>query len=274
MHALQRPATLVITLPRREFASGLVALGVVARQEHEEWQRVSDGALTLSLQDRVSFARLYGDRVQHGSVDAIGESSIRVLKANSTDVFEFRGEQRAVIVRKIAGEPETESRLSQGLCFLEALLGRIRSRSFCLRRHIDAVVLGNESRALAEWQEFPLLCGGSRAVLTDLLRPTRLGQNDSARTACVSDRTALFAPDAAGEAVLVFDGERSWRRWSRAAELHKRVLVIDRSIATFDSLIEQLRAEVSGPSLGLSVELEPPRGMEAYAFAHVRRGKL
>lgn len=274
MQMRQEPATLVLTLPRREFASGLIALGAVAQQEELEWQRARKGAPTLSKGDRVSFARLYGDRILHGTIASIDETSVWVRRDGSTDKFGFEDEQRAVVVPRAGTQPEPESRLSRALELLEAILGRIRSRSFCVRRNIGAIVLGNESRMLAEWEEFPISSGGSEGVLSDLLRPSRFGQTEPGRTACVSDRSAHFAPDRAGDALLMFDGERSWRRWSKAAERHRRVLIIDRSTPTFDSFIEEVQGGISGHYVSFANDLSPPPGVEAYAYSQQRRGRL
>src|SRR5688572_16578429 len=66
-----RAVTLVITVPRREFAAGLVALGSLALREQEEWDLLSHSVPSFKVGQMVVFSSLRDDRLRSGWVHSV-----------------------------------------------------------------------------------------------------------------------------------------------------------------------------------------------------------
>lgn len=273
MVGLDAPATLILTLPRREAAAGLVSAGAVFAREAHEWEALARQELPFGEGSQVRFASLTANKVQYGTVVSRANEGVRV---QFEDEFRFRvfpRSEQCLIVPRTHFDDSVESRLSPCLPFLNSAFGNIRARSFCIRTCVSAVIAGVESTLRSEWEGFPLGTADVNGTLAHVLRSGRTDRPGAIRSVCVSDRlrSELQIPF---DAVFVMDSERSWRRWGKSFVTQKRVIIVDRSKSTFDAFIEQLQGDADGYHLQLPDHLLPPFGIEAYAYHRTSRGSF
>jgi hypothetical protein len=261
------PITAILTLPRRELASGLIAFGFVCASEANEWAEISTCSETnLAVGDKVFF--IDHGRARMGQVLGRTQHTISVLDPDPRyKKREYRVDMLPSLVPPSECCIEDGARVS-GCDILEALFGgHIRARAFCLRSRRQVVVVGSEGVSLDEWGGSQVSVSRSAGTLLEVMQASRDAASRAARVVCVSDRKApqLLQSVLLGN-LLILDGYRSWLKTNSLEGPRKRIIIVDRTAEDFDYFVESLLIARDGAFRSLSLVTDAPPGVEAYAY--------
>lgn len=281
-----------ITTPTRAFASALCAVGVVLGRSmaeastdpalHYAYLRSLEPGTVISLRPGVAGSKI-GRGTLLGFETADGEDYI---------LLRFPGETRKIPARmahRIEPVAEVPKKLPSRLRFtpinlnadlISGLLGPDRLDAFFGSSRLDCVLVGNRRLLRDEMVEasFGISAGGQQKVtgsLQDVVR-ARVFQRDGGiyRSDVVSVAARVLpARLASTPAVAIFDGSRSFLRWSRSYPSASWIIVLDRSDRRLTEAIESIDAMYAsraGDGAPLTVEA-PPIGIECAVF-EARRG--
>ena len=243
--------------------------------ESREWSEVQDGeGHGLEKQQPVRYASQQGTKINHGVVDSVSGDTVTILSDKTASRITFRGFERSLLASDEGQVSRVRSELSSNFPFLESIFGSIRAKSFCVRSHLSSIVLGGDGRLKEEWTSAPLQSRAVDGTIRDLLRPTKPANPNIGRTMVVSDRGGRASLHLVEGALLIFDSDRSWQRWARSDGGYKRVVILDRSAQTFESMVEYVQSELLGEYQPFVNIPPPPHGVEAYAYSRTSRGRF
>lgn len=280
-------AIVAITTPTRAFASALCATGVVLGRSitqasidpalHYAYLRTLEPGTIISLRPGVA-----GSKIGRGTL--IGFETV-----NGEDyiLLSFPGENRKIpakLAHRIEPVAEVPKKLPSRLKFtpinlnadlISGLIGPDRLDGFIGSSRLDCVVVGNRRLLRDEIVEpsFGIMDGGKSKItgsLQDVVRARVFQRDGGIYHSDVVSVAARVRPArlASTPAVAIFDGSRSFLRWSGSYPSASWIIVLDRSdrrlteaIATVDGMYAS-RARNERP---LTVKA-PPEGIECTVF--------
>lgn len=264
--AVEPELTVLVTAPRRECVSGLVAVGTVLALEDQLWTRLkAHPDQDLGAGDPV--AVVAEPWCIAGTVTVVTGTTLKVETRDSRRTYE--GEQRCAVVPR-RGSGQSRERVPDAFAALWHVVfeDRFRACSFVLREIRGCTVLGLSGMLTEEWRQAELARhGDSVLTIRDVLRPERGDTLQGTHVELVSDRsdrqTHSLPPR---DLIRVVDGHRAWVQTRRGGGRCRTIVVVDRSD---DRFYDDVRHAVSEDMVTFDPFgniPEPPRGIETFAY--------
>lgn len=277
---------IVLTLPARAFAAGLVAAGGVITAflanppgtdalQHFEY--------LAGLPPGTPVTRRFGNSIARGRLLGMAKiDGVELVSVEFKDMISRLPQSLCTQIHPTDGRTGTamsKRKLVRAPGFLAQVCPSLNAASFCATARLDCVLIGNQGALREELtaEQFRAADGGvaHRGTLQDLARARYIaGANDTFRSAVVSATaetsekpSANYAP-----ALVVFDGSRAFGNWRSQWEDANWVVLLDRSSP---SAAEGAAAVVDAFAMraadaALPSTLEVPPSVEALAWTEVR----
>ena len=286
MQTHETRVTLVLTLPRREFAAGLVSLGAVLQAEETAWnQKFSNLPASRTLNDtgivvgnRYQFLSVNRNDIRYGVVNNFDQDAnsitygfpIRVYNANLWHGVASDANDICLDESPYPGNPNPKQ-LEKFLPQIHSLFNNNRRTcTFCSINSTATCIIGVDSRVREELQNLQISTPNGNCPLSHLTRmefPKNTQQRNS-RSIFINQRTKPTQQtlERIQSSLLVLDSPIAWRRWQPRTNNLVRVLIMDRSLSSFEADLSNVTTAMEGDPCPLPNDLVPPRGIEVFAY--------
>ena len=287
MQTHETRVTLVLTLPRREFAAGLVSLGAVLQAEETAWnQKFSNlpASKTLNAADivvgnRYQLLSVNRNDIRYGVVNnfdqnansiTFGFTDMRIVHANPWHVATINASGICLDESPYLGNPNPKQ-LERFLPQIHSLFNNNRRTcTFCSINSTTTCIIGVDSRVKKELQNLQISTPDGNCPLSQLTRmefPQQAQQRNS-RSIFINQRTKPTQQtlERIQSSLLVLDSPIAWRRWQPRTNNLVRVLIMDRSLSSFEADLSNVTTAMEGDPCPLPNDLVPPRGIEVFAY--------
>jgi hypothetical protein len=286
MQTHETRVTLVLTLPRREFAAGLVSLGAVLQAEETAWNQTFSNlpaSKTLNAADivvgnRYQLLSVKRNLIRYGIVHNFDEDAesitygfpMRVLNANPWHKVTSNANDICLDESPYLGNPNPKQ-LENFLPQIHSLFNNDRRTcTFCSINSTTTCIIGVDSRVKKELQNLQISTPDGNCPLSQLTRmefPQQAQQRNS-RSIFINQRTKPTQQtlERIQSSLLVLDSPIAWRRWQPKTNNLVRVLIMDRSLSSFEADLSNVNTSIEADPCPLPNDLVPPRGIEVFAY--------
>jgi hypothetical protein len=283
MQTLNGGVTLILTLPKREFAAGLVSLGAVLQNEETEWNQTFinlPASQTLSGTDivvgnRYQFLSVNRNDIRFGTVHNFNQDAnsitFRILEQvyNAGPWRDVTSNANDICLDNSPyfGHPKPR-RLDSYLPQIHSLFNNDRRTcTFCSINSITTCVIGVEIRLKVELNELQISTPRGDCPLSSLTRINFSGHRNS-RSNFINQRTEVTPQNlnSVQGSLLILDSPIAWGRWQPQTNNFRRVVIMDRSLSSFEADLSNVISSMEGDLCPLPNDLVPPRGIEAFAY--------
>lgn len=285
MQTHETRVTLVLTLPRREFAAGLVSLGAVLQAEETAWNqtfRKLPASKTLNAADIVvgnlyQFLSVKRNLIRYGIVHNFDQDAesitygfrMRVLNANPWHKATSNANDICLDESPYLGHPNPKQ-LENFLPQIHSLFKNDRRTcTFCSINTTTTCIIGVDNRVREELQILQISTPNGNCPLSHLTRMEFPNiQQRNSRSIFINQRTKPTQQtlERIQSSLLVLDSPIAWRRWQPKTNNLVRVLIMDRSLSSFEADLSNVTTAMEGAPCPLPNDLVPPRGIEVFAY--------